>query len=125
MSGIRGHAALRDDCEAYISFKLGGAGADRWPSIHTGLTRGMCAHTLLDYVAVGGDWWMSNKETTRYMRLLIESSLSNIRDTSMQHTRSGVTHHNGESGHIAYLERPFHLARAAVRECAERLGVRV
>ena len=86
------------------------------------MTRGMFAHTSPIYVAVGGDWWMFSEETANYMLTLIEGGISYIRETSAQHTHGGVTHHHGQDDHIAYLERPFHEAHAAVHERAHRLG---
>ena len=86
------------------------------------MTRGMFAHTSPIYVAVGGDWWMFSEETANYMLTLIEGGITYIRETSAQHTHGGVTHHHGEADHIAYLERPFHEAHAAVHERANRLG---
>ena len=44
--------------------------------------------------------------------------MSYFRDTSMKHTHGGVTHHHGEPDHMAYVGRPFHEARAVVRERA-------
>ena len=89
------------------------------------MTRGMFAHTSPIYVAVGGDWWMFSEETANYMLTLIEGGISYIRETSAQHTHGGVTHHHGEADHIAYLEKPFHEARAAVHERAHRLGFKL
>ncbi len=89
------------------------------------MTRGMFAHTSPIYVAVGGDWWMFSEETAQYMLTLIEGSISYIRETSAQHTHGGVTHHHGQDDHIAYLEKPFQEAHAAVHERAHRLGIRL
>ena len=43
----------------------------------------------------------------------------------MQHKQGGVTHHHGQDDHIAYLEKPFHEAYAAVHHRAQRLGIRL
>ena len=72
------------------------------------------AHTSPIYVAVGGEWWMSNADTTQYMLTLLHGGLEYIRQRVGYHTRGTVTHHHGEDNHQAYLERPFHEAIEAV-----------
>jgi hypothetical protein len=76
--------------------------------------RGVMAHTSPIYVAVGGEWWMSNADTTQYMLTLLQGGLEYIRQRAVYHTRETVTHHHGEDNHQAYLERPFHEAIEAV-----------
>ena len=95
---------------------LAGAHFDAW-------RRGIFAHTSPIYVACGGDWWMFDPATAQYMLTLIEGDLEYIRHSSTQVDHSSVTHHHGEEDHIAYLERPFHEARAAIHERMHRLGV--
>ncbi len=85
--------------------------------------RGIFAHTSPVYVACGGDWWMFDPATAQYMLTLIEGDLEYIRHSSTQVDHSSVTHHHGEEDHLAYLERPFHEARAAIHERMHRLGV--
>ena len=85
--------------------------------------RGIFAHTSPVYVACGGDWWMFDPATAQYMLTLIEGDLEYIRHSSTQADHGSVTHHHGEEDHLAYLERPFHEARAAIHERMHKLGV--
>ena len=96
--------------------RLDGAHFDAW-------RRGIFAHTSPVYVACGGEWWMFDSETAQYMLTLIEGDLEYIRHTSTQVAHGSVTHHHGEEDHLAYLERPFHEARAAIHKRMHRLGV--
>ena len=106
---------LRVDGHTWLAARSGGPGYSG--SQHLDLwRRGMFAHTSPVYVACGGDWWMFDEATAQYMLTLIEGDLAYIRESSGQHLHGSVTHHHGEDDHIAYLERPFMEARAAVQE---------
>lgn len=87
------------------------------------MTRGIFAHTSPIYVACGGEWWMFDKATAQYMLTLIDGDLSYIRESSAQPARDNVTHHHGEDDHMAYLERPFLEAQAAIHERMRGLGL--
>jgi len=63
---------------------------------------------------------MYDRETAQYMLTMIEGDLSYIRKGSGQHTHGNVTHHHGEDDHMAYLERPFQQAQAAVQKRMRR-----
>ena len=66
---------------------------------------------------------MFDEATARYMLTLIEGDLAYVREGSGQHKAGTVTHHHGEDDHIAYLERPFIEARAAIHQRMHRLGL--
>ncbi len=89
---------------------------------HDGWRRGVFAHTSPIYIAVGGEWWLFDKDTALYMLTLIEGGLAYIRKTAAHYPSSIVTHHHGEDDHIAYLERPFLQAREAILRRMEYLG---
>ena len=76
--------------------------------------RGIMAHTSPIYVATGDEWRMADPATIHYMRTLVDGSLAYIRELSHQHAPGTVTHHHGEDDHLAYLERPFLEALAAL-----------
>jgi len=76
--------------------------------------RGIMAHTSPIYVAAGDEWRMADPATIHYMRTLVDGSLAYIRELSHQHAPGTVTHHHGEDDHLAYLERPFLEALAAL-----------
>jgi hypothetical protein len=78
--------------------------------------RGIFAHTSPIYIAAGGDWWLHDNAVNQYMLALIEGGLDYIRHTAARYPPGTVTHHHGEADHLAYLERPFHEAQAAVLE---------
>ena len=127
---IDGHTWLAARCggpgyfsEGNIS-SLSGATYGQLESAHfDAWRRGIFAHTSPVYVACGGDWWMFDSETAQYMLTLIEGDLEYIRHSSTQLDHGSVTHHHGEEDHMAYLERPFREARAAIHDRMHRLGV--
>jgi hypothetical protein len=57
---------------------------------------------------------MYDPETAKYMLTLVEGSLTYIRETAGVRPSNTVTHHHGESDHLAYLERPFNEAKTAI-----------
>ena len=87
------------------------------PSTHyDGQRKSIFAHTSPVYVACGGDWKMFDKETALHMLSVLEADLTYIRNISPQHSHGNITHHHGETDHIAYLSRPFLEARDTIRE---------
>ena len=85
--------------------------------------RGMFAHTSPVYIAVGGEWWMFNKDTAEYMLTLIDGGLTYIRDVAPHRPDDEVTHHHGLKDHMGYLERPFHEAQEAIHRRMHQLGI--
>jgi hypothetical protein len=57
------------------------------------------------------------------MLTLVEGSLAHIRQRSRQYPDANVTHHHGQPDHLAYLEEPFHEARAALHQRLHQLGI--
>ena len=78
--------------------------------------RGIFAHTSPVYIACKGEWSMFDPEIARNMLTSIEGSLTYIRQVSAQHDPETITHHHGEGDHMAYLERPFLEAKAALEQ---------
>ena len=87
---------------------------------HDEWQRGIFAHTSPIYVAVDGEWWLFDQDAAQYMLTLIDGGLAYIRRTAHHHPPGTVTHHHGQDDHVAYLERPFHEARAAIQRRASR-----
>lgn len=85
---------------------------------HDEWQRGIFAHTSPIYVAVDGKWWLFDQDAAEYMLTLIDGGLAYIRQTAHHHPPGTVTHHHGQEDHLAYLERPFHEARAAIQRRA-------
>ena len=56
------------------------------------------------------------------MLTLIDGSLTYIRERARSY-RQPVTHHHGEPDHLAYLERPFHEATAAIHRRLHAHGI--
>jgi len=106
--------SLRVEGHTWLAARCGrpGAGAlhhhDEWQ-------RGVFAHTSPIYVAVDGEWWLFDQDAAQYMLTLIDGGLAYIRQTAHHHPPGAVTHHHGQEDHLAYLERPFHEARAAIQ----------
>ena len=113
---------LKVDGHTWLAARCGGPGyfgsthLDAW-------RRGIFAHTSPVYVACGGDWWMFDEATAKYMLTLIEGDLEYIENSSGQHMHGNVTHHHGEDDHMAYLRRPFLEAQAAIHGRARDAGV--
>lgn len=77
--------------------------------------RGVFAHTSPVYVAVGGTWWMFDRQGAEYMLTMVQGGLEFIRESSAQ-LPAGTTHHHGEADHMAFLERPFLEAQRLLEE---------
>jgi hypothetical protein len=89
---------------------------------HDGWGRGIMAHTSPIYVACGGDYQLFDPEAAQYMLTLVQGGLDYIRHRS-PHYHGEVTHHHGEHDHLAYLERPFQEAMAAIHKRMHELGI--
>ena len=125
------NGARRLDLRAYIKLPANGWLAARCggPNYHDMRcfpdvwNRPMFAHTSPIYVAVGGPWQMFDQATARYMLTLIDGSLAYMRHTAAHDPRDSVTHHHGDEDHMAFLERPFHEAAAAIHRRMHDLGI--
>jgi hypothetical protein len=115
-------ASLKVNSHTWLAARCGGPNYTAI-SHHDVWGRGMFAHTSPVYIAVGGDWWMFDKDAAQYMLTLIEGTLSYIRNTAAHYPPGSVAHHHGESDHLAYLERPFHEAREAIHRRMHQLGI--
>ncbi|MBI3910396.1 MAG: CehA/McbA family metallohydrolase, partial [Armatimonadetes bacterium] len=115
-------ASLKVDRHTWLAARCGGPNYTAVPH-HDGWRRGVFAHTSPIYIAVGGEWWLFDRDTAQYMLTLIEGGLAYIRHTAPQHTPSAVTPHHGEEDHLAYLERPYQEAIAAIHRRMHQLGV--
>jgi hypothetical protein len=107
------------DANSWVCARV--SGPDYAPlSHHDTWSRGIFAHTSPIYVACGGEWQMADASGLQYMLTLVGGSLDYIRQMSPRWRSGRVTHHHGEANHLAYLERPFREAEAALRS---RLGL--
>ena len=114
---------VKVDGHTWLAARVGGPGYDQPLLHHDVWNRGLFAHTSPIYVACGGEWWLFSQETAQYMLTLIEGSLAYIRHHSPQYRPGTVTHHHGEDDHLAFLERPFLEARAAIHRRMHQLGL--
>jgi len=106
---------IRVDGDTWLAARV--AGPDYTAVSHRDCwTRGVMAHTSPIYVAGADGWRLGDPATFRYMQTLVEGSLGYIRELSHQHAPGTVTHHHGGDDHLAYLERPFIEALAALEE---------
>jgi hypothetical protein len=109
---------LQIDRHSWVCARAGGpnyapiAHHDTW-------ARAVFGHTSPVYIARGEQWSMADRAGLQYMLTLVGGSLEYIRQLSPQRRPETVTHHHGEADHLAYLERPFLEAQAALRA---RLG---
>jgi hypothetical protein len=114
---------LKIDGHTWLAARAGGPGYDRSIPHHDEWARGVMAHTSPVYVASGGDWRLFDRDAAEYMLTLIDGSLSYIQDLAPRYAPGTVTHHHGEADHQAYLERPFHEARAALHRRMHELSI--
>ena len=101
---------------SWLAARAGGPSYFNGPTYNDVWQRGIFSHTSPVYIAVGGDWWMFDEATAKYMLTLIDGDLTYIENSSRQHIHGHVTHHHGEDDHIEYLKRPFIEARTALEE---------
>jgi hypothetical protein len=105
---------VRVDANGWLCARVGGP--DYRPLAHHDTwRRGIFAHTSPVYVVCGeGNWSMADRDGLQYMRTLVGGSLEYIRHMPARFPDEHVTHHHGESDHLAFLERPFREALAAL-----------
>lgn len=116
-------ARVRVDGHSWLAARTGGPALAGSLPHHDVWQRGVFAHTSPIYVACGGAWERFSPETAQYMLTLIDGTLTYIRNRSAQYRPGTVTHHHGEADHLAYLERPFHEAIAAIHRRMHALGL--
>jgi hypothetical protein len=93
------------------------------PKHHDCWGRGVMAHTSPIYLAVGGDWWMFDAETAKYLLTLIHGGLDYVRQRATQWPEGTVTHHHPQPDHQAFLEEPFHQAIESIHQRMHRMGI--
>jgi hypothetical protein len=105
--------SLKVDRHTWLAARCEPPGSDALHH-HDVWTRGVFAHTSPIYIAVGGEWWMFDKDVAQYVLTLVEGGLAYVRQTAAHYPAGTITHHHGEEDHMAYLERPFLEARQAI-----------
>ncbi|MCG9128871.1 CehA/McbA family metallohydrolase [Candidatus Poribacteria bacterium] len=120
---LRIKAHVKVDKHSWIAARCGGPEYAQAVPHHDGWRRGIIAHTSPIYLAVGGEWWMFDPETAKYMLTLIEGGLSYIEQSARHYEHGTTTHHHGEDNHIEYLSRPFQEAREAIHQRMHKLGI--
>jgi hypothetical protein len=115
--------SIEVDAHSWIAARCGGAPYFGDNKHHDAWQRGAFAHTSPVYVAVGGDWWMFDKEAAQYMLTLIDGSLEHIRNSAAHYKPGTVTHHHHHHDHQEFLEEPFHEAAAALHKRMHQLGI--
>ncbi|MBI2191601.1 MAG: CehA/McbA family metallohydrolase [Planctomycetes bacterium] len=115
-------AKLKVEKNTWLAARCGGPGYTAVQHFD-GWRRGIFAHTSPVYVAVGGEYDLFDLESAAYMMTLIEGGLTYVRHSGRRPASETVTHHHGESDHLAFLERPFREAEAAIRARMEKLGI--
>jgi hypothetical protein len=115
-------APLKVDSHTWLAARCGGPGYSALRH-HDVWNRGIFAHTSPIYVAVGGEWWLFDRGTAEYMLTLIEGGLAYIHQRAGHYPPDQVTHHHGETDHLAYLDRPFREAIEAIHRRMHRFGI--
>ncbi|MBM3262378.1 MAG: CehA/McbA family metallohydrolase [candidate division Zixibacteria bacterium] len=114
--------SLRIDGDTWLAARCAGPNYAAIPH-HDGWRRGIMAHTSPIYIACGKDYRLFDLENAHYMLSLVEGGLSYIRHRSAQHPHGNVTHHHGEEDHLAFLEKPYREAVAAIHRRMHDLGI--
>jgi hypothetical protein len=104
---------LRISQTSWIAARCGGPGYG-FDAIthHDEWRRGIFAHTSPIYIACGEEWRMFDERVAQYMLTLIDGGLAYMRSRAPYDRPGTATHAHGEDDHEAYLERPYHEARA-------------
>lgn len=112
---------VRIDGDSWLCARAGGP--NYVPIAHHDVwSRGVFAHTSPVYVSCGGEWAKADASGLEYLLTLVHGSLEYVRTMSPQRPPATVTHHHGQADHLAYLERPFLQAEAALQARLARLG---
>lgn len=114
---------LRLDGHSWLAARCGGPGYVQAVLHHDAWGRGIMAHTSPIYVAVGEPWQLFDLDTANYMLTLVHGGIAYIRQRSPQHPSDSVTHHHGESDHLAFLERPYQEALEAIHRRLHQHGI--
>ncbi|MGH2525195.1 MAG: CehA/McbA family metallohydrolase, partial [Actinomycetota bacterium] len=113
-------ADVRVDEDSWIAARCGGAGYFDGPVHRDPWSRPIFAHTSPVYVACGdGEWSRFDRERLRTMASMIDAGIERLR-SGRHYPPERITHHHGETDHLAFLERPFLEARQRVRDRLER-----
>jgi len=115
--------SIEVDAHSWIAARCGGAPYFGGENHHDAWQRGAFAHTSPVYIAVGGEWWMFDKEAAQYMLTLVDGSLEHIRNSAAHYEPGTVTHHHHHHDHQEFLEEPFHEAAAALHKRMHQLGI--
>lgn len=114
--------SLKIDGDTWLAARCAGPNYTAIPH-NDGWRRGIMAHTSPVYVTCGREYQLFNLENAHYMLSLVEGGLSYIRDRSWQHPHRNISHHHGEEDHLAFLERPYREALAALHQRMHALGI--
>ncbi len=118
---LRVRAKVRIEDSTWLCARCAGPGYSAVKH-HDSWQRGIMAHTSPVYLECGKREIFS-PATMHYMLTLLDGSLQYIRNRAPQWKPGTVTHHHGEHDHMAFLERPFHEAIAAVHKKLHQHGI--
>lgn len=117
------HERVRIKEHSWIAARCSGPSYANPVRHHDEWHRGIMAHTSPIYCAVGEPWQRFDDSTIHYMLTLLDGSLAYIRQRSRQYPPHLITHHHGQDDHLAFLERPFHEAIAALHQRLHQHGL--
>ncbi len=84
--------------------------------------KAIIAHTSPIYLTTGSEWRAYDAEVCRYLLTAMDGGLEHIRRRATIASAERTHYAHGEPDHLAYLERPYHEARDAVRERMRERG---
>jgi hypothetical protein len=87
-------------------------------------SKAIIAHTSPIYVATGSEWRAYDAEVCRYLLTAMDGGLEHIRRRATVASPKRTRYAHGEPEHLAYLERPYHQARDAIKERMRERGDR-
>jgi hypothetical protein len=112
---LRLRERIRVERSSWIAARAGAADYMQ-PRRHVDVfTRGILAHTSPIYIDVAGQS-RYDPRSVEYMLRLVEGARHYVQKVATQDEPGMVTHHHGEADHLAFLDRPFAEADAALRE---------
>jgi len=126
-------ARVRVERDTWIAARCGGPGYATNALLHhierppfaekpIDFSKAIIAHTSPVYVATGPEWRAHDADVCRYLLTAMDGGLEHIRRRATIASAERTRYAHGEADHGAYLERPYHEARAAIIERMRELG---
>lgn len=109
------HQSLKMERNTWLAVRVGAERYDKPLLFADAWARGIMAHSSPIYIACGERWSMFDRAISEEMLTLVEMSSAYVHEMGLRWPSGTVTHHHSEIDHGAFLARPFHEAREAIK----------